>query len=121
MDLVTLHSAIALLVVKSGEVDQARIRVQNYIMKNMPDGIRLFLGPCQKHSNEGRYKLYEDWIKAFFGTQELFIEEVKSYSSYYGVELDNFMGKVKESSPFDCAVFEFKNLPIAKIATGKIY
>ena len=87
-------------------------RIREYFKQNMEDSIKLFLGICQRHADEGAFKLYNDWINAFYGDQTVFIKAVEEFNPSYGTELVDFLKKVKESAPRDCAPYDFKFLPV---------
>lgn len=88
-------------------------QVRAYIESNMKESLKLFIGACARHADEGTYKFYNDWINAIYDDLDHFIAAVKEYDSDYGREIDDFLQKVSEQAPRDCVVYEFKFLPIA--------
>lgn len=88
-------------------------QIKEYLEKDMKETIKLFIGICPRHANEGTYKLYSDWINLIYEDQNQFIVAIKNYSSDYGQEIDDFLQKVSEQAPRDCVAYEFKSLPIA--------
>lgn len=87
-------------------------QIHAYLQLHMEDSINLFMGVCERHADEGAYKLYSDWIEAFFDSHDAFISWIEEYSTDYGKELRDFISVVKSHAPRDCSRYEFKILPI---------
>jgi hypothetical protein len=94
--------------------------IKQYLLSNINNCIKLFVGLCPKHFEEGNYQFYDKWIKPFFGSTPEFINSISSVDSKAGAELAQLHVAIANNSEGHvCAPIRFEALSSAFNNTNK--
>lgn len=95
--------------------------LQSLFLKNWQEGIKMLIGPCEQHYEEGKYLFYDGWLPIIFPDRSALIREIMKIDIAAGEELATFADVISgiETNQRHCASFDFQILPIEKISVDE--